>query len=118
MSMKRKRHCIQRQQQRGRTDADISIIGRYGERHRGVCLLTRRRVKVVIRRLRRWTAKHASPRVQKRANQVRALINRLEKLADWMMVLSPQGEVITVYRADRRRQRKFMRGDCRAVNGL
>ena len=118
MTMNRTKHCKIRQQQRGRTNADISIIDRYGEHRRGVCMLTRRRVKIAVRRLRRWLAKHASPRVQKRANQARALINRLEKLADWMIILSPEGEVITVYPADRRRQRKFMRGAYRAVDGF
>ena len=118
MTMKRKLHCKQRQQQRGRADADISIIGKYGEHHRGVCLLTRRRVKSVVRRLRRWMVRHTSSRVRKRANQVRAIIARLEKLADWMLVVSANGEVITVYRADRQRQRKFMRGKCRPVDGF
>ena len=117
MSMNHKQHCTKRQQQRGRTKADISMIGRYGEHRSGVCLLTRRKVKVVVRRLRRWMKKHASPRVQKRANQVRAIINRLEKLADWMVVFASDG-AITIYRADRRRQRKFMRGDCRPVDGV
>lgn len=116
--MRGTKHCKKRQQQRGRNNADISIIGRYGEHRRGVCMLTRRKVRVVVHRLRRWTAKHASSRVQKRAGQVRALISRLEKLEDWMMILSPQGEVITIYHADRRRQRKFMRGDCRPVDGF
>jgi len=108
-------HCQKRQRQRGRNDTDINIIMRYGEPQRGGRLLTRRQVKKHSPRLRRWLKQHSSPCVQKRAAQVREIVRRLEKIKDWMLVVTPQGTVITIYRADRKRQRKFMQGGCRAA---
>lgn len=108
-------HCQKRQRQRGRNDTDISILMRYGESNRGGRLLTRRQVKRHAPRLRRWLKKHSSPRVQKRAAQVREIIHRLEKIEGWMLVATPQGKAITIYRASRQRQRKFMRGGCRSA---
>ncbi len=111
-------HCIGRLRQRGRNNADISIIIRYGKYCNGVILLTHRRASAVIKRLNRWLKRHPSPQFQKRAGQVRRLINRLEKLVNWMAVVSPEESVITIYPADKRRQKKFMRGGIRAVEGL
>lgn len=106
-------HCQKRQRQRGRNDTDI--LKRYGERQRGGHLLTRRQVKRHAPRLRRWLKKHSSPGVQRRAAQVREIVRRLEKIEGWLLVATPQGKAITIYRASRQRQRKFMRGGCRAA---
>jgi len=108
-------HCQKRQRQRGRNDTDINIIMRYGERRRGGRLLTRRQVRKHAPRLGRWLKRHASPCVQRRAAQVREIIRRIEKIEGWMLVVTPQGKAITIYRADRQRQRKFMQGGCRAA---
>lgn len=108
-------HCQKRQRQRGRSDTDISILMRYGERQRGGLLLTRRQVNKHAPRLRRWLKKHSSPRVQRRAAQVREIIRRLEKIEGWLLVATPHGKAITIYRASRQRQRKFMRGGCRVA---
>jgi len=115
MSTQITRHCQKRQRQRGRNDTDISILMRYGERQRGGLLLTRRQVNKHAPRLRRWLKKHSSPRVQRRAAQVREIIRRLEKIEGWLLVATPHGKAITIYRASRQRQRKFMRGGCRVA---
>ena len=109
-------HCKQRLRQRGRHSLDINILDKYGEYNSGICLLTRRRAKATIIRLRRWLRQHTSPVVQKRADQIRTIVQRIEKLTDWMLIISPEGTAITIYRADKRRQKKFMRGKCRPVS--
>ena len=113
MNMKLSRHCQNRQRQRGRSSLDIIILAKYGEYDGGIYMLTRRRAKSIVIRMRRWLRGHTSPLVRQRAHRVRTIVQRIEKLTDWMLIISPEGTAITVYRADRHRQKKFMRGACR-----
>ena len=116
MSTTLSQHCKKRLCQRGRHSLDISILDKYGEYNGGIRLLTRRQAKAVIIRMRRWLQRHTSPVVRQRADQVRTIVQRVEKLIDWMLIVSPEGTAITVYRANKRRQKKFMRGKCRPVS--
>ena len=110
-------HCQKRQRQRGRNDIDISILAKYGEHYKGARLLTQRRANKIIIRLRRWIKRHSFlSDFQARVSQARKIVERLEKLINWMLIISPEGTVITVYPADKRRQKKFMRGECRPVD--
>lgn len=113
--MKNSKHCQKRMQQRGRKALDIRVIEKYGEYSRGVgYLLSRRRAKVAIARLRRWLQgrKNYSPLFAKRVAQVRQIVGSLEKTVGWMLVCT-SGKAITVYSASKKRQQKFMRGQCR-----
>lgn len=116
-------HCQERGKKRQFDGADTRVIDKYGERYnvakrRKIVILSGRRARVVARCLKRWLKGHLSPQFQKRAKRVRRLIARLEKLADWMMVVSPRGDIITAYRASKQAQKKLMWDALRALQGL
>ncbi len=105
-------HCIRRMDKRGLRLFDALII-KYGVCKNGVFLLTRSQVEKNIRRLRHWLRKHQLRHFQKRASQVRYIIQRLSKLANCIAFVSSVGEIITTYRANKCKRRKFAQGECR-----
>lgn len=113
------KHVIKRMQQRGRSALDLSVIGRYGETHRGggIRLLTNRKAKRAINRFRQWLKRKQNvPMYSRRVARVRKIVSSIEKTRNWMMIsaLGNSGEmIITIYPANRARQRKFFRSKCR-----
>ncbi len=106
-------HCIRRMDKRGLRLFDAPIIIKYGVCKNGVFLLTRSQVEKNIRRLRHWLSKHQLRHFQKRANRVRYIIHRLDKLANWITFVSSVGKIITTYRTNKRGRRKFAQGKYR-----
>lgn len=121
--MNKTEHGEVRMRQRGKRELDVRVLEKYGERQRGdgIRFLTRRSARPAIARFRRWLRRwENSPRFRRRVARVRLIVASLERVVNWMLVSTSgkDGErLITVYRAGRARQRRFLRGACRPVKG-
>lgn len=115
------KHGNTQMQKRGRSDLDLCVIRKYGEMHRGggIYMLSRRNAKREIDRWRQWLKRQQNaPKFSRRVALVRRIIASLEKTVNWMIITALESggkKLITVYLADRKRQRKFMSGRCRSV---
>ncbi len=84
-------HASIRMQQRGRSERDIALITAYGTPTRDGYLLRRRDVDTRIRNLKKE-------------------ITAIERLKDWAVITADDETVITIYPADREKQRRMLSG--------
>ena len=87
--MQLSKHATRRMQQRGRSEHDVALITMYGTRTRDGYLLRGRDTNMHIRALKRE-------------------IMRLERLKDWAVITGDGGAVVTLYPANRRKQRTML----------
>lgn len=121
-AMKTTKHGQERLQQRGRNLLDALVIRKYGESHNrkpGIYILSRQRARQELFRLRKWLKRNKDNlSLSRRVADVREIIRRMEKTINWIALFSEGGELITIYLADKRRQRKAIRGNCRSLQSL
>ncbi len=82
-------HAEKRMQQRGRSEGDIALITSYGTQTRDGYLLRNRDA-------------------DQRIHALKKEIGRIERLKGWAVITAEKDVVVSVYPADRRKQRKMI----------
>ncbi len=101
------RHALTQSQRRGKSAPGVRLVMRYGRLRDGRFLLTGRDVRREVARRQRWLARARLSDRRRRALKKR--IETLEKMRGCAVVVSEEGDVLTVYNETRKRLRNRTR---------